>query len=148
MRRKSYKFLKNKMQNKFLNFFAQLGTIARAADAMGIARQTHYDWMKDDVYKIAFLEAKEQAKDLIEEEAYRRAVLGDDRDIFYKGEKVGTVKSYSDTILALLLKGNFPDKYKERQEVETVGGGGSSITWEGDDDDGATGNAEENHNTV
>lgn len=70
------------------------------------------------------------AADLLEEEAFHRAVEGRDVEIYYKGEKVGTKKIYSDRLLAFLLKGAFPDKYKDRVLQENVGDGSSEINWE------------------
>ena len=136
MRPKVYKFLRNKEKNRFLNTYARLGTIARAAEACGLSRQAHYLWMKDVEYAVAFAEAQQMAHDLLEEEAHRRAVEGDERPIFYKGLKVGVVRNYSDQLLALLLKGAFPDKYKERVQQETVGDGSAEICWKGDETDG------------
>lgn len=152
MKKKLYRFLRNKTQNKFLNYFVECGTISRAAKAAGIDRSTHYYWMQDSLYQLAYAKAKEMARDLIEEEAWRRGVYGDERPMFYKGEQVGTVKHYSDALLALLLKGNFPDKYKDRIEQETVGDGSSMVTWEGGEpdagEDDETGGPEADSDTV
>lgn len=35
--------------------------------------------------------------------------------------------------LELLLKGNMPEKYRERIEQTNIGGGGISLCWEGDE---------------
>ena len=136
MRPKVYKFLKHKEKNKFLNLYARLGTIARAAEACGISRQAHYLWLKDVEYAIAFAEAQQMARDLLEEEAHRRAVEGVEHPVFYKGNQVGAIREYSDQLLTLLLKGAFPQKYKERVQQETVGDGSAEICWKGDETDG------------
>lgn len=134
MRKKLYRFIRNKTQNKFLNALAEYGTISKAAEATGVTRQAHYFWKQQDkAYEIAYLRAQEMGNARIEEEAWRRGVYGDERPVFYKGKKVGTVKHYSDAILALLLKGAYPDKYKDRVEQETVGDGSGQITWEGEE---------------
>jgi len=137
MARRLYKFIRAKEKNKFLNWVVELGTVSAAARKMGLSRQAHYFWMHEDSdYRRAYQRAREMANDLIEEEAYRRGVEGEDVEIYYKGEKVGTKKVYSDTLLAILLKGAFPDKYKERVQEEHVGDGSSAIGWEGDGEDG------------
>lgn len=136
MRPKLYRFVKNKAQNKFLNYFCNTGTLSGAARAAGVTRQTHYYWMHDPEYAMAFEEARTMMCSLLEDEAYRRGVEGIDTPVFYKGEMVGTIKKYSDTMLTLLMKGNMPDKYKDRVETENVGESSASISWEGDDDDG------------
>lgn len=137
MARRLYKFIRAKEKNKFLNWIVELGSISAAARKMGLSRQAHYFWMHEDSdYRRAFAQAREMANDLIEEEAYRRAVEGQDVEIYYKGAKVGSKKVYSDTLLAILLKGAFPEKYKERVQEEHVGDGSSDISWEGDEEDG------------
>jgi len=60
----------------------------------------------------------------LEVEAHRRAVEGVDRPIYQRGELVGTEKVYSDQLLAMLLKANKPDKYRENQKVEIEHKGG------------------------
>ena len=131
MRKKLYRFIRSKDKNKFLNYLAETGTISRAAQKAGISRQAHYFWLKEDTdYAIAYEKAKKMAADLLEEEAFHRAVEGRDVEIYYKGEKVGTKKIYSDLLLTFLLKGAFPDKYKDRVLQENVGDGSSEINWE------------------
>lgn len=137
MARRLYKFIRAKEKNKFLNWVVELGTVSAAARKMGLSRQAHYFWMHEDSdYRRAYQRAREMANDLIEEEAYRRGVEGEEVEIYYKGEKVGTKKVYSDTLLAILLKGAFPDKYKDRVQEEHVGDGSSAVGWEGDGEDG------------
>ena len=146
MARRLYKFMRAKEKNKFLNWIVELGSISAAARKMGLSRQAHYFWMHEDSdYRRAFAQAREMANDLIEEEAYRRAVEGQDVEIYYKGAKVGSKKVYSDTLLAILLKGAFPEKYKERVQEEHVGDGSSEVMWEGaEDGDGRDGEDSEN----
>lgn len=50
-------------------------------------------------------DAHEFATDQLEAEARRRAVQGYEEEVYYKGEFVGTVTKFSDSLLALLLKG-------------------------------------------
>jgi len=40
------------------------------------------------------------------------AIEGVDKVVFYKGQLCGTVKEYSDTLLAMLAKGFLAEKYK------------------------------------
>lgn len=122
MKKISYKFINNKDKNDFLNYYIQTGTIAAAAKKAHISRQTHYDWLRNDkkgFYKRAFEQAEKMAGDLLEEEAWRRAVDGDLQVIYYKGEKIGEKRVKSDSLLALLLKGKKP-QYRENTEVSTV----------------------------
>lgn len=122
MKKISYKFINSRDKNDFLNYYIQTGTIAAAAKKAHISRQTHYDWLRNDkkgFYKRAFEQAEKMAGDLLEEEAWRRAVDGDLQVIYYKGEKIGEKRVKSDSLLSLLLKGKKP-QYRENTEVSTV----------------------------
>ena len=49
----------------------------------------------------------------MELEARRRAVKGTDKPVFQRGEQVGTIREYSDTLLMFLLKANKPEKFRD-----------------------------------
>ena len=74
-----------------------------------------------DNIKIAWEEALEQAVDLLEGEARRRAT-GINRDVWYAGEVVGTERAYSDTLLIFLLKAHRPAKFRDNVKVEHSAG--------------------------
>ena len=119
MAKKLYRFINSKDKNDFLNYYIQYGTISKAAKKAGISRQTHYDWLKNDkkgFYRRAFELADKMAADLLEEEAFRRAVEGDLQVVYYKGEEVGQRRVYSDQLLSILLKGKKP-QYRENTEI-------------------------------
>jgi hypothetical protein len=83
----------------FLIAYSGVGVIKQAAEAAGIDRQSHFNWMgKDAVYAAAFARAGDAATDSLEAEARRRAFEG------------------SDTLLIFMLKGALPGKYRERYE--------------------------------
>lgn len=50
--------------------------------------------------------AHKRAFDRLEGEAYRRAVIGVEEPVFHKGQRVGHVRKYSDTLLIKLLEAN------------------------------------------
>ena len=98
--------------------------IDRAVQAAKIHRSLHYHWLKTNPdYKAAFAEAKLQAADALEAEAVRRAKDGTLRTIYHQGVGVGTELVYSDSLMAVLLKGAKPDVYKERFEHTGKDGG-------------------------
>jgi len=66
-------------QEKFLQSIAQWANITEAAKAAGVARGTHYVWLKDASYRKRFLEAREAAYDRLEQAAFVRAMAGSDR---------------------------------------------------------------------
>ncbi len=122
MAKKVYSFINGRQKNNFLNAYVRDGTIGCAAMAVGLTRQTHYNWLKEDpAYAKAFAKAREMAADLLEEEARRRAVEGDEVPVYYKGKKVDAYRKKSDALLILLLKGAKPEIYADRQETTLHG---------------------------
>src|SRR4051794_9333054 len=61
-------------QTRFLREVRVCGNVIRSASAAEVGRRTVYDWMKDTKFKSLYDEAHEDALDLLEEEARRRAV--------------------------------------------------------------------------
>jgi transposase-like protein len=100
--------------------FARTGNKAQAARVAGIHPDTPYSrqWRSDQVLQAALRQAKEVAADLIEAEAYRRAVHGVERPTgWYQGKPGAMVREYSDLLTIFLLKGLRPERYKERVEM-------------------------------
>ena len=113
----------------FLAAVSQCGVIARAADIAGVLRQSHYRWLNTDPeYPALFSAAMDEAVDRLEQEARRRATVGQRKLKFCNGKAVidpDTGKpyveyDYSDTLLMFLLNGARPEKYK-RPAVEIQG---------------------------
>jgi hypothetical protein len=90
-------------KRRFLQRFAQCGTITHAARYAGVSRPTIYAWRReeDGEFAKAFDDAQEMACDALEVEARKRAVNG-----------------HSDTLLIFLLKGARPEKYKDRAVID------------------------------
>ena len=118
---------RQKMKKKrFLEKYIDIGDITLTAKVTGIDRSTHYKWLEEDPeYQLNFAAADKQALDVLESEAYRRAVKGVNKPIYYKGQRCGYVREYSDSLLIFLLKGNAPEKYRERHEL--VGANGKPL---------------------
>lgn len=101
-------------QARFLEALAAYGNVTQAAKACGMARRTLYDWRREDAaFAAAWDEASELGANALEDEARRRAFKGTLKPVYQRGEKVGTVREYSDTLLIFLLKGAKPEKYRE-----------------------------------
>lgn len=108
----------------FLKNLRETGNILKACRAAKVARTTFYEHRKADaVFEAQVSEALEEAGDVLEAEAWRRAVKGVRRPVFQGGRKVGEIQEYSDTLLIFLLKGTKPQKYRERAEVTGADGG-------------------------
>lgn len=116
MIKKSYRFINSKEKNDFLWNYLQTGSIAKAAKKTKIARQTHYDWLKNDKngrYHEAFKKVYDMRTDYLEELAEERATVGRKEGIYYKGEKVGERTIVSDKLLMFMLQARRPDKYRQ-----------------------------------
>ncbi len=120
----------------FLEAYAEIGTITHAAMRAQVDRTTIYRWRDSDpVFAAALDEADLMAAERLEQEARRRAVDGVEKPVWHKGQMVGSVREYSDTLLIFLLKGALPDKYRERvsSEISGQGGGPLQVTVQLDD---------------
>lgn len=112
---------RQRKKRAFLAAYAETGNVTRAAEIVGCARTRHYEWLKDDpVYAADFVSVEDHAGDRLEQEARRRAMQGVAKPVFYKGDVVGTIQEYSDTLLIFLLKASRPEKYSERHKVEST----------------------------
>jgi transposase len=94
----------------FLAAVEEWPSIRQAAKAAGISRSTHYEWMNDPEYEALFKEAVKRGNQALHDEAVERARDGK-----------------SDTMLIFLLKGAFPDKYRERWSGEVTGPNGAPL---------------------
>ena len=112
-----------KTKTAFLKHYAENGVVLYACRAAGIGRTTFYDWLKKDKrFAELHAQATEDAIDVLEQEAKRRAVDGWDEPVYQKGEEVGKVRKYSDNLLITLLKGKKPDVYRERVDLNAKHG--------------------------
>jgi len=78
----------------------------------------------EDLYNLycACSRAGEKKKlQILEAEAYRRAVEGVEKGVYHDGIRIDTERIYSDTLMVQALKAHDPDKYADRQKVEHRG---------------------------
>ena len=89
---------------KFLDTYAQTGSIPAAAKVAKISPAVHYGRLETDpAYRKAFADAQQQTVALLEEEAFRRALAGDNE------------------LLMFLLRAWRPERYQEHTTVEHSG---------------------------
>ena len=112
----------------FLHALRGSSNIRAACEASGVGRRTVYDRRDSDPeFARAMAEALEDATDLLEGEARRRAYEGVERPVYGSGGagagtvEVGTVREYSDSLMMFLLKAHRPEKFRERYEVRHQG---------------------------
>jgi hypothetical protein len=104
-----------------LEAYARIGTVVHAAQHVGLPRRTHYKWLKKDpTYARQIAEAEEEAIQHLEREARRRAMVGVEEPVYYRGQVCGAVRKYSDTLLIFLLKAKRPDIYRDHQSVDVA----------------------------
>jgi hypothetical protein len=97
----AYQQIRHRKKRRFLEAYAENGNVTLSAQAAGVFRTTHYDWLEaDPEYAAAFHQAEEESADRLEKIARDRAAAG------------------SDTLLIFLLKGIRPDKYADRLKVD------------------------------
>ena len=118
----------------FIERLKATGNVTLAASGAGVTRQHAYRTRnRSTVFRRSWDEALEQAVDLLEGEARRRAT-GIKRDVWYAGEVVGEESVYSDTLLMFLLKAHRPHLYRDNVKVEHSGGmedtGDRKVTFE------------------
>ncbi len=104
-------------RGKFLAELRRHGNVTLAANSIGAAHMTIYDWRNADAeFKIEWDDALIQYSTILEAEADRRAVEGLTQAVYYKGEVVGYIQEYSDNLLMFRLKKLNP-AYKDRLQV-------------------------------
>lgn len=110
----------------FLAALAECGILSQAAEAAGVDRATVWRRRQDDeAFAKACDEAIDMAADKLEGEARRRALEGVEEPVYQQGVLIGTKTVYSDSLLALLLKGRRKRVFAER--VETTGADGGPV---------------------
>lgn len=112
----------------FLAELAASGNVRASCEVAQISRKTAYQTRtKHAAFAQAWDDALDEAADLLEQEARRRAYEGWEEPVFGslgKGSgsgEIGAVRKYSDTLLIFLLKGARPEKYRERSDVKHSG---------------------------
>lgn len=116
-----------KAQAAFLREFALCGNVLRSCQQIKVSRSTIGEWRKQPVFEAIYLQAIDDAADLLEEEARRRAVDGVDEPVYYQGKKCGLVRKFSDAVLMFLLKGRRGDVFRDKASIEHSGPDGQPI---------------------
>jgi hypothetical protein len=94
---------------QFLAVLAVCGNVSKSCRVARIGRATIYRMVERiPEFRTAFEDALAQAPDLLEEEAYRRAVSGVVKPVFFAGKVVGAVREYSDRLLQVMLQARHP----------------------------------------
>lgn len=111
----------------FLEALRNLGSVRRACTIAEVHRATVWKARQSDPeFSAAYDEAVDDAVDVLEQEAWRRAAAGVER---IRSVRTGTTsdgkpiferiveKEYSDTLLIFLLKGHRPERFRDNYDV-------------------------------
>lgn len=108
----------------FLAALARVGVIKVACEVAGVARSSVGNLRRaDPSFEQDMLDAMEDATDAMELAARTRAIEGVPKPVYQGGELVGHVQEYSDSLMALLLKGNRARYGTRRTEITGPAGG-------------------------
>lgn len=109
---------KKARQKLFLEAYAQHANVLLAARAAGVYRSRVYEWLEhDEDFSFAYNQAKEDAKDVLRAEIYRRSVEGWEEPVFQLGNLAGKVRKYDATLLIFHSKMMMPE-YREKTQVD------------------------------
>jgi hypothetical protein len=101
-------------EDAFLEAIRQTCNVTSACKQVGIGRRTAYNHREqDEDFAAKWADAVEEGADELEAEAWRRAKDGVEKPVFWRGQRIATVREYSDTLLIFLLKAYRPEKFRE-----------------------------------
>ena len=80
--------------------FSDRASVSQAARRANYGRASVYEWREaDESFRAAWDDALEEGTDRLEDEAFRRAHDGVPKPIFYKGDRIDTVPTFSSPTL-------------------------------------------------
>ena len=101
----------------FLDALTDGNSVTGASNIAGVhPTLVHRKRREDEVFRNAWNEVCEVRTRLLEQEAQRRAYHGTLRPVYQKGECVGHIREFSDTLMIFLLKARRPEKYRDGVE--------------------------------
>jgi hypothetical protein len=102
---------------RFLDTLASTHEVAQAAQAAGVSMTTVY-WHRrhNPSFGAAWKTALDYDENLLRWVALGRIQEGQETPIYYRGEKIGTVKKHNDTLLVQLLR--MQERRRERREKQ------------------------------
>ena len=117
------------LKEAFINMLAELPNITVVSKLFGVDPSNIHRARKSDVaFDEKVASAIEQGYDLYEEEARRRAIDGVLKPVFYKGEKCGDIREYSDNLLQTILKAYRPKRFNPGAKLSIGDGESISLT--------------------
>ena len=114
----SRKTTAQRSRDDFLRELAKTGNVSQACLAAHADRHWMYEQRNRDAeFAASWEDALDQAADGLEQECYRRAVLGWDEAVYTNAGYQGDVHKYDGSLLALMMKAAKPEKYRENLKI-------------------------------
>jgi hypothetical protein len=118
----NYASMEDPKERVFLRVLEKSGRMNAAAEASGMSIGAVVRRMETNPEFCALVEkAKSYRKELLIDEALRRAVTGVDEPVFYMGAICGYKTNYSDSLLAKLMDAYDPEKFRANHKVTVEG---------------------------
>lgn len=104
---------------QFLEAFARFCRVDLATKHIGVFYHDPYQWARVDAeFKQQWEEMKKLVAARLKDAAFRRAVTGVLKPVYQRGELVGAVREFSDSLTMFLLKGYEPETFREHLALE------------------------------
>ena len=118
---------REELQDRFLVLLRQTGLVAESARLMKVSPNLPYTWKRQseafkEAFAVAMSEGHETLADRLERALTTRAEEGFTQGVYYKGEKVGEQRLFSDTAAIVMLKSLRPERFIEQQVGVNVQG--------------------------
>lgn len=109
-------------QRSFIEEYPKQGTVGKAMKAIGLARRTFYDWLKDPEFNAIYQELKQDRADEIVSRLYKYILDGTD-------ENDKPIKLNQQQLLAafFLLKAFDPQTFSEKFQMQHTGTDGAPV---------------------
>jgi hypothetical protein len=105
-------------QRLFLEAYSQHANVMLSARVAKVNRSTIYEWLEHDQdFSFAYNQAKEDAKDTLRAEIYRRGVEGWDEAVYQLAKFAGDVRKYDTTLLIFHAK-MMMSEYRDKPPVD------------------------------
>lgn len=108
-------------EKRFLVAYMEHGNVSQACIDTKTPPSVHFEWMRDDDYKMAFLAAKRVADDRLETVARELATGAYSRPIVSLGKVVAYEPIFDTKLLLKLLEASNPERYGRKLDVTSNG---------------------------
>jgi len=121
-------------KERYLNFIAKGFLKCEAARAVNFHPSVIRDALKEDgQFNDALVIASAEYSEILEREAFNRALHGVRKSIYFQGDVCGTEIVLDNKLLMDMLKANNPEKFSTKKEITGKDGGAIEFVFKGFD---------------